>query len=81
MKTKKKVFCPKISTNSIFRLKIHAIFHEFVSEDKKKGLQSKNFPNSGFRLKIIAIFHEFLVRPKTFMKSGVSLQKLRKFGR
>ena len=38
--------------------------------------------------KILAIFHEFFgddpkkgLRPKTFMKSGVSPQKLRKYGR
>ena len=59
VKTKKKVFSTKISTNSGYRLKIFAIFHEFLSEDqKKKGL-----------------------RPKSFMKSGMSPQKLRKYGR
>ena len=53
---KEKVFSSKISTNSGYRLKILAIFHEFLSEDKKKrGL-----------------------RPKGFIRSGVSPQKLRK---
>ena len=56
-------------------------------EDKKKGLQ---FKNSGYRLKILAIFHQFLsedqkkkksLRPKSIMKSGVSPQTLRKYGR
>ena len=45
---KKKVFSSKISTNSSYRLKILAIFHEFFSEDqKKKGLRSKNFMKFG----------------------------------
>ena len=43
VKTKKKVFSSKISTNSGNRLKILAIFHEFLSEDKKKDLQFNNF--------------------------------------
>ena len=45
----KKVFSPKISTNSIFRLKIHAIFHKFLCEDKKKKKVSspKISTNSG----------------------------------
>ena len=56
---KKKIFSSKISTNSGHRLKILAIFHEFLSvEQKKRGL-----------------------RPKSSMKSGVSPQKLRKYGR
>ena len=56
---KKRVFSAKIFTNSGYRLKIHAIFHEFLSENqnKKKGL-----------------------RPRSFMKCGVSPQKLRKCG-
>ena len=59
MNTKKKVFSSKISTDSGHRLKILAIFHEFLSvEQKKRGL-----------------------RPKRFMKSGVSPQKLRKYVR
>ena len=33
---KKKVFSSKISTNSGYRLKILAIFHEFLSEGQKK---------------------------------------------
>ena len=36
VKTKKKVFSTKISTNSGCRLKIPAIFHKFLSEDQKK---------------------------------------------
>ena len=36
VKTKKKVFSAKISTNSGCRLKTLAIFREFVSEDQKK---------------------------------------------
>ena len=41
---KKKIFRSKISTNSGYRLKILAMFHEFLSEDpKKKGLRSKSF--------------------------------------
>ena len=53
-KTKKKVFSSKIFTNSGHRLKILAIYHEFLSvEQKKKSLH-----------------------PKSFMKSGVSPQKL-----
>ena len=44
-----------ISTNSGCRLKILAIFYEFLSEDQKQDF-----------------------RPKSFMKSGVSRQKLRK---
>ena len=41
VKTKeKKVFSTKISTNSCCRLKIFAIFYEFLSEDqKKRGLR------------------------------------------
>ena len=58
VKTKKKVFSSKIPTNSGCRLKILAIFHEFLSKDKKKG-----------------------IRPKSFMKSGVSPQILRKYWR
>ena len=59
VKTKKKVFNSKISTNSSYRLKILAIFHELFREDqRKKGL-----------------------RPKTFIKSGVSPQQFRKYGR
>ena len=54
--TKKKVFSSKISTNSGYRLKIFAIFHEFLCEDQKKGL-----------------------RLKSFMKFGVSPQKLQKY--
>ena len=34
-KKKKKVFSSKMSTNSDYRLKIVAIFHEFLSEDQK----------------------------------------------
>ena len=58
----KKGFSSKISTNSGYRLKILAIFHEFVSDDQKKK-QKKG------------------LRPKSFMKSGVSPQKLQKYGR
>ena len=39
----KKVFSSKISTNSVYRLKILAIFHEFLSEDRKKRSSSQNF--------------------------------------
>ena len=61
VKTKKKVFCFKISTNSGYRLKILSIFHEFLSEDQKKRkvFSSKISTNSGYRLKILAIFHKF----------------------
>ena len=41
MKTKKKVFSSKISTNSGYRLKILAIFHKFSSEDQKKVVVPK----------------------------------------
>ena len=47
LKTKKKVFSTKISTNSGYRLKIPTIFHEFLSEDQKKGLRPKCFMKSG----------------------------------
>ena len=47
VKTKKKVFGSKISTNSGCHLKILAIFHEFLSEDQKKGLRPKSFIKSG----------------------------------
>ena len=44
VKTKKKVFNSKISTNSGCRLKVLAIFHEFLSEDQKqKRSASKKF--------------------------------------
>ena len=44
MKTKKKrVFSSKISTNSGYRLKIRAIFHEFLNEDEKKRASSQKF--------------------------------------
>ena len=43
VKTKKKVFSSKISTNSGYRLKILAIFHEFLSEDQKKRSSSQKF--------------------------------------
>ena len=44
VKTKKKVFSSKISTNSGHRLKILAIFHEFLSvEQKKKRSSSQKF--------------------------------------
>ena len=56
VKTKKKVFSSKISTNFGSRLKILAIFHEFLSEDQKKKVFSA----------------------KSFMKYGVSPQKLRR---
>ena len=53
------------------------------SEDKKKAFSTNIFTNSGYRLKSLAIFHKFLsedqkkgLRPKGFMKSGVSPQKL-----
>ena len=59
---KKKVFSSNISTNSGYRLKILAIFHDFLSEDQK----NKNKKG---------------LRPRTYMKSAVSPQKLRKFGR
>ena len=36
VKTKKKIFSSKISTNSGYRLKILAMFHEFLSEDQKQ---------------------------------------------
>ena len=57
---KKKVFSLKISSNSGYRLKILAIFHESLSKDPKK---------------------EKGLCPKTFMKSSVSPQILRKYGR
>ena len=40
-KKKKKVFSSKISTNSSYRLKILAFFHEFFSEDQKKNKKTK----------------------------------------
>ena len=50
---------------------------------KKKAFSTNIFTNSGYRLKRLAIFHKFLsedqkkgLRPKGFMKSGVSPQKL-----
>ena len=47
MKTnKKKVFSSKISTNSGCRLKVFAIFHEFLSEDQKK--KKKKSPSQNF---------------------------------
>ena len=60
-----------------------------VKTKKKKVFSSKISTNSGFHLKILAIFHEFLsedqkkkdLRPKTFMKSDVCPQKLRKYWR
>ena len=59
--------------------------NEQGEDQKKKGLQFKNLTNSGYRHKILAIFHEFFgedqkkgLRPKSFMKSAVSPQKLRK---
>ena len=36
VKIKKKIFSSKISANSGYRLKILAIFYEFLSEDQKK---------------------------------------------
>ena len=48
---KKKVSCSKIFTNSGYSLKILAIFHEFLSEDKKKGCRPKNFMKSVMSLK------------------------------
>ena len=36
VKTKKKVFSSNISTNSSYRRRILAIFHEFFSDDQKK---------------------------------------------
>ena len=36
VKTKKKVFSSKISTNPNCGLKVLAIFHKFLSEDQKK---------------------------------------------
>ena len=44
MKTKKKqVFSTNISTNSGCRLKILAIFHEYLSKDRKKRFSSLKF--------------------------------------
>ena len=65
VKTKKKglLFSSKISTNSRYRLKILAIFHEFLRKIQKKKKKKKS------------------LRPKTIMKSGMSPQKLRKYGR
>ena len=40
---KKKVFSSKISTTSSYRLNILAIFHEFFSEDQKKGSSFQKF--------------------------------------
>ena len=40
---KKKVFSSKIFTNSGYRLKILAIFHEFLSEDQEKRFSLQNF--------------------------------------
>ena len=39
----KKVFSLKISTNSSYCVKILAIFHEFLGEDKKKRSSFQNF--------------------------------------
>ena len=54
----------------------------------KKDLQFKKFHKSGYCLKILAFFLEILredkkkgLRPKSFMKFGVTLQKLQKYGR
>ena len=58
VKTKKKVFSSKIFTNSGYRLKILAIFHQFLSEDQKKKVfvpkvlwnpvwVHKNYENTG----------------------------------
>ena len=58
VKTKKKVFNTKVSTNTGYRLKILAIFLEFLNEDQKKERKG--------------------LRSKSFMKSGVSPQKLQK---
>ena len=45
---KKKIFSSKISTDSGHRLKILAIFHEFLSvEQKKRGLRPKSSMKSG----------------------------------
>ena len=49
VKTQKKVFCTKIFTNSGCRHEILAIFHEFLSEDQKKGLFPKCFMKSAIR--------------------------------
>ena len=51
---------------------------------KKKIFTTRNSTHSDCRLKILAIFHKLLskdqkqkdLRPKSFMKSGVSPQKL-----
>ena len=43
MKTKKKVFRSKISTNFGYRLKILEIFHDFLCEDQKKRSSSQKF--------------------------------------
>ena len=52
------------------------------TKKQKKVFCSKILSNSGYRLKILAIFQGFLsedqkkdLRPKNFMKSGVSPQK------
>ena len=58
VKTKKKVFSSKISTNFGYRLKFLRFFTNSQAKTKKKGLRSKSF-----------------------MKYGVSPQKLRKYGR
>ena len=78
------------TTSSKILVIVFTTFHDFFSEDQKikKVFTSKITSNSGFRLKILAIFYEFLgedqkkkgLRPKSFIKSGVSPQKLRKFG-
>ena len=42
---KEKVFSPKLATNSGHRLKILAIFHEFLSESQKKKKKRSSFQN------------------------------------
>ena len=59
------------------------------SEDQKKRSSVQQFPQILVIVSKFAIFHEFLsveqkkrgLRPKSFIKSGVSPQKLRKYGR
>ena len=64
----KKVFCSKISTNSDCRLKVLAIFHEFLSEDQKIK-------------KVFGSLSQKGLYPKSCIKPGVDPQKLRKYGR
>ena len=70
----KKVFSLNITTNSDCRFKIHAIFHELLSDDKQKKIFSSNIStNSGCCFKILAVFHELL---SVYQKQKVFVPKV-----